>query len=66
VDRVPAEAAAVLSVDKAAARVRDAFPGDDLVSEERFSPLFAERGRVEVYDGFAEYGVEDLRAKLGG
>lgn len=65
VDHVPAETAAVLSVNTAAARVRDAFPGDDFVPEE-VSPLFSERGRVEVYDQFAEYDGEDLRAKLGG
>lgn len=65
-DRVPAEAAAVLSVNTAAAPVRDAFPGDDFVPGDTFSPLFSERGRVEVYDRFAEYGREDLRAKLGG
>ncbi len=66
VNNVPAEAAAVLSIDTAAARVRDAFPGDDFPPEERLLPLFPRRGRVEMYDRFAEYGREDLRAKLSG
>ena len=66
VDRVPAEAAAVLSINTAAAHVRDTFPGDDFLPDERLSPLFSKRGRVKVDDQFAEYGPEDVRAKLGG
>lgn len=64
-ERAPAEAAAVLSVITAAARVRDPFPGDDFEVEERFPPLSSERGRVKVDDRFAEDGCEDLCAQLG-